>query len=136
MLLMVRAAPLSAQTNSPPAHGKGGTGPAVAAATVQGTNVLNGEFVQYKINGTLTATLTLSSNQVYDVTYAVSWKNEASTWNGAIRGDLNGEITGTGVNNRGRTFSFGGKFVDGVARCAYKEAPGGRDRTGYVTFKR
>jgi hypothetical protein len=99
-----------------------------------GEITLRGECFFNRNKGTFTAKLKPAGDNTYDVVYDVVWGGRNSTWKGTIKSDLKGEISGSGTGGSG-TFEFSGKFVNGVARCPYREN-GPRGRSGSLTLTR
>jgi hypothetical protein len=106
----------------------------------QGYTSVDGTCAFMGRGGTWSAKLTTNDDGTYKASYVAAYAgNNHMTYEGSIKADWKGEVSGKGDSTGGGgngSFEFSGKFDDtGVAKCNYKEVGGrgGGGRTGTLT---
>jgi hypothetical protein len=127
LLAVWGSSPSAVAGEKPAATSKPTSKPAAGEVT------LKGEYTFGRRTGSFTAKLKAVDEGTYSVVYDVAPGGKPSVYKGTIKSDPLGEIRGFGTS--GATFEFSGKFVNGVAKCPYKES-GGRGRSGFITLTR
>jgi hypothetical protein len=121
-------------------------------AIAEDTKTPDAKPVYTSVDGTCTfmgtrstwrAKITANEDGTYKASYVAAWQNNPNmTYEGSIKSDWKGEVSGNGKSTGGGgngTFEFSGTFDEtGVAKCNYKEigARGGGGRTGTLTVNK
>jgi hypothetical protein len=114
-----------------------------AKAEKQAYTSVDGTCIFMGTKSTWSAKITANEDGTYKASYVAAWKNNPNmAYEGTIKSDWKGEISGNGKSTGGGrdggngSFEFSGKFDEkGVAQCNYKEigGRGGMGRTGTLT---
>jgi len=112
-----------------------------ADVRAEGSQTLTGEFYWTGggNEGDLEAVFTATGDDRWDVAFYFEFRGRPRTYTGTAKGSLTeGALEGTVFNeNKGRTFTFSGKFKNGKFRGTHQEIGSGRTTdTGTLTLKR